>query len=262
MSSNNEDVYGDLEQTNNAGGQAGPVFATADDDNYIDDELAALEKQVHGFHEDHTVRQMHEAASTQEGARQAAQPAQQGGSAPTGSEGTKASVFVANMDPACLETDLRLFFADCGAISRVTILKDHITKQPKGSAYVEFESEESINAALLLNNQQCRGRPLKIAAKREAVPANMRGGPRGGGAPGFFPRGGGRGGRGAPMMNMGNFNPQQAMMMGQLAMMMAQQGGFNPGGFQGGFQQPPRGGRGGGRGRGGPPRGRGGNGPF
>jgi polyadenylate-binding protein 2 len=257
-SNNNEDVYGDLEQPNTSGGQSGPVFATADDDSYIDDELAALEKQVHGFHEDHTVRQMHEAATAQEGSRQGVQPAQQGGSAPTGGEGgTKASVFVGNMDPACLETDLRLFFADCGAISRVTILKDHVTKQPKGSAYVEFESEDSINAALLLNNQQCRGRPLKIAAKREAVPANMRGGPRGGGA-GFFPRGGVRGGRGAAMM--GNFNPQQAMMMGQLAMMMAQQGGFNP---MMGFQQAPRGGgRGGGRGRGGPPRGRGGNGPF
>ena len=46
------------------------------------------------------------------------------------------SIFIENVDYKTTKEELELIFEDCGTITRVTILKDPITKQPKGCAYL------------------------------------------------------------------------------------------------------------------------------
>lgn len=240
MEDNN--IYGDLEKQTEV---VAPVtFATAVEEE-VDDELAMLQQQVSDIQQDHALRQLHDAATKEEGQRKKV-PAPTAAAAPT-----NASIFIGNLDPRTSEADLRLFFQPCGPIERVTVLKDKLTGQPKGTAYVTFEAEEGATAALLKDGQQCHGKPLKIAIKRDNIPASMRGG-RGAAPGGFVPRGRG----GPPMPNMQGMNPNPnnmmnnplVQMMGAMMMAMGQQGGaFNPYG-----QQPRgrggRGGRGGGRG--------------
>eukprot|EP00758_Cryptobia_borreli_P001808 Tbor_TRINITY_DN2550_c0_g1::TRINITY_DN2550_c0_g1_i1::g.455::m.455/K14396/PABPN1, PABP2; polyadenylate-binding protein 2 len=222
-------------------------------DEGYDEEFAALEKQVSTFEEDRAVRQMQENASKEDGARripvQAPHAHAVTGTQPTSAPAaTSSSVFVGNVDPSATEEDLQLFFASCGTINRVTILRDKTTKHSKGLAYVEFAQISGCSAALSQNNAVFRGKPIKVALKRDNIPAFQRGvaGGRGG-----FTRGRGssgglyRGGSGA----MQQMNPMMQMAAAMMAMSQQPMGGFNP--MYG--QSPPRG-----RGRGGRGRGRGG----
>eukprot|EP00331_Platyophrya_macrostoma_P032874 CAMPEP_0176439158 /NCGR_PEP_ID=MMETSP0127-20121128/19767_1 /TAXON_ID=938130 /ORGANISM="Platyophrya macrostoma, Strain WH" /LENGTH=252 /DNA_ID=CAMNT_0017823355 /DNA_START=24 /DNA_END=782 /DNA_ORIENTATION=- len=241
------------------------------DQSHQDSELEDLQRQVQDLQEDLQVRQAVDAAAREEGQRKAV-------AAPVVPATKNTSIFVGGTDPAkTTENDLRLFFANCGPIRRVTILKDRFTMQPRGACYVEFETEEGMNMAVSTKDgQTLHGRPLKVAVKRELPPGAPRGGmgmppgmggyrggmgmapgmmmgPMGGGMP---PMGGYRGGRGGgqPGMMMGGMNPamgtpqQQQMMAAQMMAMMSGGMGFSPYGAPRG-----RGGRGGpGRGAGRP----------
>ncbi|KAL7057584.1 hypothetical protein AAHC03_016629 [Spirometra sp. Aus1] len=66
--------------------------------------------------------------------------------------------------------ELEAHFRCCGAINRVTILCDRYTGHPKGFAYIEFESEDAIEAAVALDDSNFRGRPLKVMPKRTNLP--------------------------------------------------------------------------------------------
>jgi polyadenylate-binding protein 2 len=203
----------------------------------VEEQMAEIQRQLAEMQEDHQLYNVNDAAKREEGQRKSA-------SGPAGAAGAAAarntSIFVGNMDPKTTEGDLRIFFAQCGAIRRVTMIKDKFTGMPKGIAYVEFEAEEGASAAVLKTNQPCHGKPLKIDMKRDNIPAGQRGGGPAAGAPfrgaapgGFMPRG--RGGPAAMMQ-------QQQMAMAAAAMMMMGGGaGFSPYGA-------PRG-RGRGRGR-------------
>ncbi|KAK3157165.1 hypothetical protein QOZ80_2AG0117040 [Eleusine coracana subsp. coracana] len=70
------------------------------------------------------------------------------------------SIYVGNVDYACLPEDVQQHFQFCGTINRVTILTDSFG-QPKGFAYVEFVEAEAVQNALLLNETELHGRPLK-----------------------------------------------------------------------------------------------------
>lgn len=211
-------------------------------------ELEELQRQVMDLQEDLQMRQAQEAAAREEGQRKST-------GAAAGANSAKAtSVFVSGCDPKTTENDLKLFFSGCGAIRRVTILKDRFTGQPRGICYVEFETEDAMNSAVTKDGQSMYGKPLKVAIKRDNVPAGQRGGAAG---PGQFPampfpqRGMGapfRGGRGAanPAMQM-----QQQMMAGMMMMMGAGGGAmpFSPyGAPRGRGRGAPMGGRGAGRG--------------
>lgn len=202
-------------------------------------ELEELQRQVLDLQEDLQVKQAQDVAAKEEGQRKST-----GGAAANVQKNT--SVFVGNCDPKTSETDLKLFFAGCGAIRRVTILKDRYTGAPRGNCYVEFETEDGMNSAATKDGQTCHGRALKVAVKRDTP------------APGATPRGGAQGmtgqalqammrGGGAPMMRgRGGAAAamQQQMMAGMMMMMGAGGMPFAPFGA-------PRGGRGG-RGRGRP----------
>ncbi|OEL19356.1 Polyadenylate-binding protein 1 [Dichanthelium oligosanthes] len=79
------------------------------------------------------------------------------------------SIYVGNVDYACLPEEVQQHFQFCGTINRVTILTDSFG-QPKGFAYVEFDEVEAVQNALLLNETELHGRPLKVCPKRTNIP--------------------------------------------------------------------------------------------
>lgn len=112
------------------------------------------------------------------------------------------SIFVGNVDYSATPEELQQHFQSCGTVNRVTILTDKFGN-PKAFAYIEFLEVDAVANALLLDNSDLRGRPLKVSQKRTNVPGLKQRG-RGGrgftGGRGFNPYGGspygGRGGRG------------------------------------------------------------------
>ncbi|VDL85914.1 unnamed protein product [Schistocephalus solidus] len=80
------------------------------------------------------------------------------------------SIYVGNVDYGSTAEELEAHFRCCGAINRVTILCDRYTGHPKGFAYIEFESEDAIEAAVALDDSNFRGRPLKVMPKRTNLP--------------------------------------------------------------------------------------------
>lgn len=107
------------------------------------------------------------------------------------------SIYVGNVDYGTTPEELQAHFQSCGTINRVTIVVDKYTHHPKGFAYIEFAEPALVAQALVLNESTFRGRPLKIVPKRTNLPSFMlrgRGGMRGRGRGGYYPRGGYRGG--------------------------------------------------------------------
>ena len=100
------------------------------------------------------------------------------------------NLFVGNMSFQTTEEDLRTLFQPFGEITRIHIVRDRETGQPRGFAFVEVSDDgEAAKAISALNGKELAGRALKV---NEATPRPERDGSRGGG--GF--RDGGRGGRG------------------------------------------------------------------
>lgn len=100
------------------------------------------------------------------------------------------NLFVGNMSFQSTEEDLHALFQPYGEITRIHIVRDRETGQPRGFAFVEVSDDaEAAKAISALNGKELAGRALKV---NEATPRPEREGSRGGG--GF--RDGGRGGRG------------------------------------------------------------------
>jgi RNA recognition motif-containing protein len=101
------------------------------------------------------------------------------------------NLFVGNMSFQTTEADLRYLFEPFGAVTRIHIVNDRETGQPRGFAFVEMAKDEDAAKAMSeLNGREVSGRALRV---NEATPRPERGGPRGNG--GFSPRGGGGGGK-------------------------------------------------------------------
>jgi RNA recognition motif-containing protein len=106
------------------------------------------------------------------------------------------NLFIGNMSFQTTEGDLRSLFEPFGEITRIHIVQDRETGQPRGFAFVEVADDaEAAKAISALNGKEVAGRALKV---NEATPRPERsggGGSRGGGG-GFRDRGDrGRGGR-------------------------------------------------------------------
>mmetsp|Transcript_47606 Transcript_47606/g.76351 ORF Transcript_47606/g.76351 Transcript_47606/m.76351 type:complete len:277 (+) Transcript_47606:63-893(+) len=94
------------------------------------------------------------------------------------------SVFVKNIDANTDAKDLKGHFESCGTIERITICCDKYTGTPKGCAYIQFKSQESVAAACLLNDKEFQGKTIQVVEKRTNLPMWLRA------------KRGGRGGRG------------------------------------------------------------------
>ena len=113
-------------------------------------------------------------------ARSTSAPGTPGGSSAAGAEGGAAgrdeaarieaderSVFVNNVHFRTTAEELTQFFQDgAGPVERVTLLRDKFTQQPRGIAYVEFVSRDSVEAALALNGAEFNGRNIEVRQKR------------------------------------------------------------------------------------------------
>ncbi|KAJ2777305.1 hypothetical protein GGI15_004548 [Coemansia interrupta] len=162
-------------------------------DAFIDPELAELKKQMEEMEKEaQRLRELGESLS--KGAKEGAEGA--------GDDDVDArSIYVGNVDYATTPEELQEQFKGSGAINRVTILCDKYTGQPKGFAYVEFATTDSVTKAQVLDGSMLHGRPIKVNPKRTNVPGMSRGRGRGRGRGGFYggypPRGrGGFRGRG------------------------------------------------------------------
>jgi cold-inducible RNA-binding protein len=99
------------------------------------------------------------------------------------------TLFVGNMSFQTTERDLRALFEPFGQITRIHIVNDRDTGQPRGFAFVEMANDgEALKAMADLNKKEVDGRALKV---NEAAPKPERGAPRG---PGGASRGYGAGG--------------------------------------------------------------------
>ncbi|KAI8800847.1 hypothetical protein BJ742DRAFT_839680 [Cladochytrium replicatum] len=186
----------DLEHEHILGGDSdvGGAESAEQGDDY-DPELAAMQERVREMEK--------EAEKLREMQEQAEKEMQMSDNR---AEVDNRSIYVGNVDYSSTPEEIQSHFQACGTINRVTILCDKFTGHPKGFAYVEFASPDSVSHALMLNESLFKGRLLKVTSKRTNVPgmaargrgrgvAPYRGGYRGG-FRGYSPyaRGGGRGG--------------------------------------------------------------------
>ena len=87
------------------------------------------------------------------------------------------SIYVGNLAHTATEDELRQAFAQYGAVSTVSIVKDRDTGRPRGFAFVEMaDGKEAANAIRELNLREISGRSVTV---NEARPKSDR--PRGGG---------------------------------------------------------------------------------
>jgi len=107
------------------------------------------------------------------------------------------NIFVGNLSRDVSEEELRAAFSAFGEISRVTILKDKFTGEPRGFGFVEMPSAAEAQAAIQgMNQKNLKGRALNVNEARPKTANPRSGGGGGGGRGGFGNRGGGGGRRG------------------------------------------------------------------
>lgn len=101
------------------------------------------------------------------------------------------NIFVGNLSRDVTEEDLQTAFGAFGRVTRVTILRDKFSGEPRGFGFVEMESKAEGQAAITgMNGKDIKGRRLNV---NEARPKTERSG--GGGGGGGYGGGGGGGGR-------------------------------------------------------------------
>jgi len=123
------------------------------------------------------------------------------------------TAFVKNLPFSCEEEDLRAFFdalvkesGASGSATRARVVRDRTTGKSRGFAYVDFDAEAALRAAIMRDGAEFQGRRLTVSrsAPPDEAGARSRGGGRGGGSgpgggagPAAAPRRpGGRGGFG------------------------------------------------------------------
>jgi RNA recognition motif-containing protein len=104
------------------------------------------------------------------------------------------NIYVGNLAREVTEDELRAAFEAYGKVSSVSLLKDRLTGEPRGFAFVEMPNQAEGQAALAaLNGASLKGRSLRVD---EARPRAEGGGGGGGGRSGGGGYGGGGGGYG------------------------------------------------------------------
>ncbi len=71
-------------------------------------------------------------------------------------------IFVGNLPFSATEDEVRELFAQYGTVSKVTLVADRHTGQPRGFGFVEMEAQGGQQAIATLNGQEFGGRPLRV----------------------------------------------------------------------------------------------------
>lgn len=110
------------------------------------------------------------------------------------------NIYVGNLPHAASEADVRAAFEQFGEVSRVNIVTDRDTGQPRGFGFVEMPTAAEAQAAMTgLNGQELMGRTLTVNEARPKTDS------RGGGGGGHR-SGGGGGGRSGGGRSGGGYN--------------------------------------------------------
>jgi len=71
-------------------------------------------------------------------------------------------IFVGGIAPGTDETDIRNYFAEFGNIIGVQMPKDHLTKNPRGFAFVGFESKDIVSTVTKDRYHQINGKTVEV----------------------------------------------------------------------------------------------------
>ncbi|KAI9111321.1 hypothetical protein K1719_017733 [Acacia pycnantha] len=86
---------------------------------------------------------------------------------------SKSTLYVSNLDFSLTNSDLNTLFSTFGKIARVTILKDRVTRQSRGVAFIQYVSRDDAQKATReMNRKILNGRTLtaSIAADNGRAP--------------------------------------------------------------------------------------------
>ena len=99
-------------------------------------------------------------------------------------------IFVGNLSRDASDAELQALFQTHGEVSKVEIVRDKYTGDPRGFAFVEMPGDAEAKTAIQdLNKKDFKGRSLTVNEARPREQRSDEGGGRGGGG------GGGGGGR-------------------------------------------------------------------
>lgn len=96
------------------------------------------------------------------------------------------TAFLSNLSFEVTEEQLRQFFSDTGGVMAIRLLRDRFSGKPRGLAYIDFQNEEKLSAAVEKNRQTLLGKKVSIArsnpkqSKREQPGRGRIAGGRGG----------------------------------------------------------------------------------
>ncbi len=85
----------------------------------------------------------------------------------------QSTIFIGNLPFSTTEDELKGTFESFGTIVKVHIPTNRETGQPRGFAFLEFETEESAQNALTIDGQDLNGRNMKVSialGKKESRP--------------------------------------------------------------------------------------------
>lgn len=87
------------------------------------------------------------------------------------------NIFVGNLSPEATEQDIRGIFEKHGTVERFRIMKDRLTGQPRGFAFLEMaEDADAEKAIVALNGTELNGRVIHVNAARPQLYRNSGGG--------------------------------------------------------------------------------------
>jgi RNA recognition motif-containing protein len=73
------------------------------------------------------------------------------------------NIYVGNLAYSVTEDDLRAAFGAYGEVASASVIKDKVTGQSKGFAFVEMPNNSEADAAIKgLNEKPLKGRPVKV----------------------------------------------------------------------------------------------------
>jgi cold-inducible RNA-binding protein len=80
-------------------------------------------------------------------------------------------IFVGNLSRSVTEEQLKGLFEPFGEVKSVRIIKDKLTGQPRGFAFVDMPNNDEAQQAMTdVNNQEVDGRQIRLNEAREQEP--------------------------------------------------------------------------------------------
>lgn len=85
------------------------------------------------------------------------------------------TVYIANLSRNVKEEEVREKFNQFGKIKSITVVKDHQTNEPRGFAFITYETKKESELAIKeMNDKEMEGRILKVEAAKRKGPREPR----------------------------------------------------------------------------------------